>query len=668
MPEETKSQHDLGDTAAADTELARPPDAVSDVVLAESETLRAPSFRVPSPAPPADAAQKRTPADVRSMALLPGAKVDDFEVVRLLGRGAFGHVYLARQLSLDRLVALKISANRGSEGRTMARLEHQHIVQVFGEKVDPDFNQRLLCMQLVPGIGLDKLIAMLHSASGEIVADASEHSANEWTGAELLAIIDRCASLPTALDPSALHDREALSRMDSVEATAWFGGRMAEALDFAHRHGVLHRDIKPANILVNPYGRPMLADFNISSQPVGSTPGGEELFGGTFIYMAPEHLDAFNPAHPAGHDAVTPRSDMYSLGLVLQQLLDGRMPFPQPERRPDIAETLQAMSIDRRRRRPACKPGTPTARKTLDRTISRCLEPEPKDRFAAGAELAEQLDGCRQLRHAERQLPVLPAMVAKVVQWPFLWLVLLVVAPQIAGSIVNIAYNSNQIVDQLSQSQQRRFNQLVIAYNAVVYPLAVVLFVRAVYPVWQCWNALSGTAPLSDGEVESARRKALQLPKWVAGLTALGWFPGGVLFPLVIHLLEGPLRASIWGHFLASFWMSGLIALAYSLCGVRFIVLRVLYPAMWRNTRGFTAVTQRELAPVTRQLDRMQWLAGSIPLLAAMLMLILGNAADSAFRLLVTGLIFLGMAGFIGASALVRELSQVVVTLTGAKS
>src|SRR6185295_13233163 len=104
----------------------------------------------------------RTPADKAPMALLPGAKVDDFEIVRLLGRGAFGHVYLARQISLDRLVALKISANRGSEGRTMARLEHQHIVQVFSEKVDPDFNQRLLCMQLVPGIGLDKIIGALH--------------------------------------------------------------------------------------------------------------------------------------------------------------------------------------------------------------------------------------------------------------------------------------------------------------------------------------------------------------------------------------------------------------------------------------------------------------------------------------------------------------------------
>ena len=216
----------------------------------------------------------------------------------------------------------------------MARLEHQHIVQVFSETVDPDFNQRLLCMQLVPGIGLDKLIGMLHaragseeqgarSQTGHSPALGSPPPACDWTGAELLELIDRSGSLPTALDPSALHDREALGKMDAVEATAWFGARLAEALDFAHRNGVLHRDIKPANILVNPYGRPMLADFNISSQPVGTEASGEELFGGTFAYMSPEHLDAFNPGDATGHEAVTARSDMYSLGLVLQQLFGG---------------------------------------------------------------------------------------------------------------------------------------------------------------------------------------------------------------------------------------------------------------------------------------------------------------------------------------------------------
>src|SRR4051794_26647021 len=190
----------------------------SDVRLANDETGAAPSFRLPAPpvAPKTlvgNPAANRGAQDKAPMALLPGAKVDDFEVVRLLGRGAFGHVYLARQLSLDRLVALKISANRGSEGRTMARLEHQHIVQVFSETVDTDFNQRLLCMQLVPGVGLDKLISLLHAKESR-----SARPAQDWSGDELIAIIDRSGSLPTALDPAALHDREALGDMDAVEA------------------------------------------------------------------------------------------------------------------------------------------------------------------------------------------------------------------------------------------------------------------------------------------------------------------------------------------------------------------------------------------------------------------------------------------------------------------
>ena len=160
---------------------------VSDVVLAESDDRRRAELSrrrrrqvAARPPPPIRRHDKspRSPAPAqaraRSRADGPVArrKVDDFEIVRMLGRGAFGHVYLARQMSLDRLVALKISANRGSEGRTMARLEHQHIVQVFSETVDPDFNQRLLCMQLVPGIGLEKLIGVLHAKRRSVNSSA----------------------------------------------------------------------------------------------------------------------------------------------------------------------------------------------------------------------------------------------------------------------------------------------------------------------------------------------------------------------------------------------------------------------------------------------------------------------------------------------------------------
>jgi serine/threonine protein kinase len=691
MPQDESSQHDpqrpiapggFTDPEPADeTESFTPrePTEISDVVLAEPETGGAPSFRSPAALPPpaSDAAPtieipeqaRRGSRDTeRPMALLPGAKVDDFQIISLLGRGAFGHVYLARQISLDRQVALKISANRGSEGRTMARLEHQHIVQVFSETVDKDFNQRLLCMQLVPGIGLEKLIAKLHGKSDKRKANSKERGA-DWTGADMLAIIDQATSLPTALDPSALHDREALARMDAVEATAWFGGRLAEALDFAHRHGVLHRDIKPANVLVNSYGRPMLADFNISSQPLGSEAGGEDMFGGTFAYMAPEHLDAFNPNDATGHDAVTARSDLYSLGLVLQQLLDGRLQFPMPKRGADILESLVKMSAERWRARPVCGPGPPGARKTLERSIGRCLEPEPKDRFASGAELAKQLDGCRQLRQAERQLPRLPKMFAGVLHRPFLWLILMVVLPQLAGSAVNIAYNTTQIANDLSNEQRILFKQLVFGYNAIVYPIALTLFILAVRPVWKCWNALASSEPLADGYVESARRKALRLPLLIAGLTAFGWFPGGLLFPAIIYYLtKPPLGMEAAGHFVISFWMSGLIALAYSLCGVEFVVLRALYPGMWRNARDFEDVAQQELAPVPRHLLWIVVLAVAIPLLAAIMLLFLGSDAIKIIRILAASLIFLGIAGLIVAFLVNRVLSRVVAALTGARA
>jgi serine/threonine protein kinase len=594
------------------------------------------------------------------MAMLPGAKVDDFEIVRMLGRGAFGHVYLARQLSLDRLVALKVSANRGSEGRTMARLEHQHIVQVFSETVEPDFNQRLLCMQLVPGIGLEKLIGALHPG----------HATNElprWSGAEILSIIERSASLPAALDPSALHDREALGRMDAVEATAWFGARLAEALDFAHHHGVLHRDIKPANILVNPYGRPMLADFNISSQPVGSEPSGDEMFGGTFAYMAPEHLDAFNPADATGAEAVTARSDIYSLGLVLQQLLEGRITFPMLERKAKMADTLRSMADDRRQQRPTCGAGQPGARMTLERSIARCLEPDPNDRFASGAELAEQLDGCRRLRQAERQMPQIRKLFHPILRWPVLWLIILVVMPQMIGSAVNITYNATQIVGKLSDTQKELFGRLVLGYNAVIYPLALTLFVLTVRPVWRRWSALSRAQPVDDAEVEAARQKALRLPKWIAALVAFGWFPGAVLFPALIATLEPPLNLRVALHFVASFSMSGLIALAYSLCGVMFIVIRGLYPGLWSNARGFGETARRELAPVTTQLGWIQLLAGSIPPLAAALIVLSGDAPNKTFQILVVALILLGIIGSYVTNYVTRRLSIVVTALTSTK-
>jgi hypothetical protein len=198
-----------------------------------------------------------------------------------------------------------------------------------------------------------------------------------------------------------------------------------------------------------------------------------------------------------------------------------------------------------------------------------------------------------------------------------------------------------------------------------MYPAALALFVLAVRPVRRTWNAMSNGERQAEGQVKSAREQALRLPWWITLLSALGWYPGGVLFPLVIHKLAGPLAPHLAGHFVASFWLSGLIAMAYSLCGVQFVVLRAYYPAMWNDVRRFADTTREELASVPARLWLTQFLAVLIPLMAAVLLLMLGDVANPTFRLLVTGLIFLGIIGLQIAGAVTRGLSQVVVALTG---
>jgi serine/threonine protein kinase len=83
-----------------------------------------------------------------------------------------------------------------------------------------------------------------------------------------------------------MRNRELLAKFDWVETVCWLGTRLAEALDFAHGHGVIHRDIKPGNIMLNQYGRPLLVDFNLALQQFDAS-AGDDHFGGTLAYMAP---------------------------------------------------------------------------------------------------------------------------------------------------------------------------------------------------------------------------------------------------------------------------------------------------------------------------------------------------------------------------------------------
>ncbi|HEY1187270.1 MAG TPA: serine/threonine-protein kinase, partial [Gemmata sp.] len=235
---------------------------------------------------------------------VPG-RVGDFEIVSKLGQGAFGQVFLARQVSLGRHVALKVTAAEPggrSEGQLLAGLEHDHIVKVFSAFADPETGLAGLCLQYVPGADLGALIRHLY-----------EDGRVPTSGRTLLAALDQHRRGDPGFDPAALRDREALSADDFFQAVCRLGERLAEALAFAHARGILHCDIKPGNILLTPYGRPMLADFNVAFDRTRHQPG-RTRYGGTLAYMAPEYYAAV-VAMPGGQ--ADERCDIYALGVVL---------------------------------------------------------------------------------------------------------------------------------------------------------------------------------------------------------------------------------------------------------------------------------------------------------------------------------------------------------------
>jgi serine/threonine protein kinase len=235
----------------------------------------------PGPAPdreeasplPAPAFVPPAPADL-------AAHFPQLEVLRLLGQGGMGAVYQARQLKLDRLVALKVlppEVARGSgfterflrEARSLARLNHPNIVTVF------DFGE----------------------------ADGLYYFTMEYVDGK---------SVRQLLEAGELDPQLALKIIPQV----------CDALQHAHEEGYVHRDIKPENILLDKKGRVKIADFGLA-RLIGLTPtyltltGSQEVMG-TLYYMAPEQMKR---AHGVDH-----RADLYSLGVVFYEMLTGELP------------------------------------------------------------------------------------------------------------------------------------------------------------------------------------------------------------------------------------------------------------------------------------------------------------------------------------------------------
>jgi serine/threonine protein kinase len=601
----------------------------------------------------AEGSQPAAPADDTFPPV--GSRLDDFELIRVLGRGAFATVYLARHLSLGRDVALKVTAERGGEARTLASLEHPNIVQVFWELTDVERDLRLLCMQYVPGTTLERVIRFL-----------AGRDPRSWSGQAILEAVAAEVSGPISFDASGLNERQQLAACDFVEAACWLGARLAEALAYAHRHGVRHRDIKPANILINLYGRPLLADFNLALDR--KRLADDEPLGGTLGYMAPEHLDAFNPAVDLSAEAVDERSDIYSLGVVLFELLTGQLPFPHLPRGVGRGEALREMSAERRAGAPSPRALRPDLPPPLDRVVRRCLQPPPLDRYASASELAEALEGCRQLRQAEKHMPAAGPITRALQVHTRPMGLLLTLTPHLLAAAVNVTYTSLRIAADLAPPQQEILNQLTIGYNLAVFSATLLIAVRLSLPIRRLSRRLAGDQPPTAAEVRAVRRHALAFPRWGLVLSCLGWLPGGVILPLLLSLCGGAIPAHVYLHFMVSFTIAGLVAVTYNVFANQFLVLRVIYPRLWCDARHLRQEAREELRPVDRQVKVLQLLAGLIPLVGGALLLLGGGAelAESfSYRLWVLALIVLGMAGF-GLSVWIgSRIARTVTALTG---
>jgi len=257
----------------------------------------------------------------------------DYELAEEVARGGMGVIYKARQVSLNRIVALKMIlkgvlatpidvARFRAEAESAAALDHPQIVPIY--EVGEHEGQQYFAMKYVEGTTLAR--APRQSARAEV--------------ARLLGV--------------------------------------ARAVHFAHQRGILHRDLKPSNVLIDSTGMPFAADFGLAKRAgadASLTETGQAV--GTPRYMAPEQA--------ASHKDLTVAVDIYSLGVVLYERLTGRPPFLGD----NILEVLRQVRETDPPRPASIVPGLD---RSLETICLKCLEKDPGRRYTSGEALADDLD------------------------------------------------------------------------------------------------------------------------------------------------------------------------------------------------------------------------------------------------------------------------------------
>ncbi len=316
----------------------------------------------------------------------PGSRFLHYEIVQLIGRGGFSRVYLARNANLGgRAVVLKVCGQEATdEAHTLGSLQHPNIGDVLSVDVDAKRALTAICMPFCSLATLSDLIAAIER-------HCEEHGRMPRRSAFLLnavRAIHEKAGIDCPSDAAHLLPGHCWIRSRSfVGGVLEIGRQLATALSLTHRRNLLHRDIKPSNVLVTASGRAILFDFNLSSDSDHIT-----NVAGTFAYMAPEALKVVarrTRLAKADYDA---RSDLYSLGATLYELLSGRHPFGRTP--PHLSHQAAAeLLLEKQSKGPRPLHQVNSA---IDRHVSamvgRLLAFDPAERFQSAEELIDALN------------------------------------------------------------------------------------------------------------------------------------------------------------------------------------------------------------------------------------------------------------------------------------
>lgn len=308
----------------------------------------------------------------------PGERFLWYQLDSQLGQGGAGRVFLARDETLGgKRIALKISLDQGDEPAIQGRLDHPHIVAVNRVEREPSTGLRGLSMPYWPGLPLDEVIRRIDPArtaprSAKVIRDVLTTPEGQ-KDEELSAV---WADFP--------------SSRNYAYGVAWVALKLTRALAHAHGRDVLHRDIKPANILLTRRGGPLLLDFNLSQGAGTASEADQAARGGTLPYMAPEHLHAF--LDPTRWDRLGPATDLYSLGLVIWEMLTGKRP-PGPPRHVSTARMVNDL-IEQRLYGPSLSARAENRHvpHALEAILQRCLAARFEQRYAHAEELIEDLE------------------------------------------------------------------------------------------------------------------------------------------------------------------------------------------------------------------------------------------------------------------------------------